>query len=119
MLLPLLLLFSILCSLTFGLVLLLELRFVIAVVIGFPLFSLGWGLVQPRCATQTSGLARLGGTLRSHMLDGFPGQYNEICLISTSVLIGALLASQISPQQIDSLIATGYFSPAGLVVVAA
>ncbi|UTW12420.1 hypothetical protein [Marinobacterium rhizophilum] len=114
---PLLVLFSVLCGLTFGLVLWLDVRFVIAVVIGFPLFSIAWSLLQQR--DLPSCPAGLAEAFRSQLFDGFSSQYNEIGLMGSSVFIGVLVASRISPEQIDAVLATGIFSPVGLVIAAA
>ncbi|UTW12594.1 hypothetical protein [Marinobacterium rhizophilum] len=114
--LPLLLLFSTLCGLTFGLARWLDINFVQALVIAFPLFAMGWTLLQcPGDAAPQGARQRLGRL----WLEGFPGQGNEIALMGSSVFLGVLVARQIDPGAILALIDAGGLAPAILVSLCA
>lgn len=110
---PLLLLFSTLCGLIFGLVQALHCNFVVAVVIAFPLFAMAWMLLQQFDEDALPGASRQG--LIRLWVEGFPGQGNEICLMGSSVFIGVLVAAQIDPGMITALIDEGALPPAILV----
>jgi hypothetical protein len=114
--LPLLLLFSTLCGLTFGLARAFHISFVPALVIAFPLFAMGWTLLQCRGEAAPQRLRQSLGRL---WFEGFPGQGNEIALMGNSVFLGVLVARQIDPGAILALIDAGALPPAILVSLCA
>ena len=74
--------------------------------------------MQLRDRPAVSNAAARTEALRTQLFDGFASQHNETALMGCSVFIGALVASQVSPAQIEALMATGLFSPVGLVIAA-
>lgn len=110
--LPLLLLFMVLCGLTFGVARAFHINFVLSVVIAFPAVALGWTLLQ-KGGKYGSLNAQQG--LRGLWFEGFAGQGNEICLMGCSVFIGVLVARQVDPGMVVALIEAGTLAPAVLV----